>query len=114
MKTFEPQIAVIRDSIVHIQRYQPSDLATFLAQPMAKDAILMRLQVIGEALATMRNADEELFSAIGDESWNEIIGLRNIISHGYVVIKIERIWDFLIEDLPALVTSIEKAAEVLP
>jgi uncharacterized protein with HEPN domain len=73
---------------------------------MAKDAILMRLQVIGEALAAMRNADEEFFSTIGDESWNEIIGLRNIISHGYAVIKIERIWDFLIEDLPALATSI--------
>ncbi|MEJ7902233.1 MAG: HepT-like ribonuclease domain-containing protein [Thermomicrobiales bacterium] len=76
---------------------------------MVQDAILMRLQVIGESLANMRQINEEAFLAMGDNSWSEIIGLRNIISHGYVTITMERIWDFLAEDLTAFADSIESA-----
>lgn len=66
--------------------------------------------MIGENLVNMRQIiDEKLFLALGDESWNEIIGLRNVIFHGYVTIRVERIWDFLVEDLPRLADSIESA-----
>lgn len=58
----------------------------------------------------MRQIDDEAFSTISNQSWNENIGLRNVISHGYVTIRIERIWDFLIEDLPEFTASIESAA----
>ncbi len=61
----------------------------------------------------MRDIDEETFSTVGDPTWNQIIGLRNIISHGYVTIRFERIWDFLVEDLPQLAESIESAERQL-
>ncbi len=109
MKSFKPHIEVICDAIFHIRQYQPESRSAFLEQTMVQDAILMRLQVIGENLASMRQIDEELFLALGDESWNEIIGLRNVISHGYVTIRFDRIWDFVVEDLPALADSIESA-----
>lgn len=110
MKSFKPHVDVIRDAILHIQRYQPANRDAFLTDPMVQDAIMMRLQVIGESLARMRQIDDEPFLAMGDESWNEIIGLRNIISHGYVTITMERIWDFLEKDLPQFARSIDAAA----
>ncbi len=109
MKSFKPHVEVIRDAIAHIRQYQPESRAGFLEDSMVQDAILMRLQVIGENLTNMRQIDEEAFLAMGDNSWGEIIGLRNIISHGYVTIKMERIWDFLVEDLTAFADSIESA-----
>ncbi len=113
MKSFKPHVEIIREAIVHIRTYQPADKAAFLDQPMVQDAILMRLQVIGEHLANMRQIDEEKFRAVGNTSWNEIIGLRNVISHGYMTITVERVWDFLIEDLPGFAESIESASTQL-
>ncbi|MBA2470304.1 MAG: DUF86 domain-containing protein [Chloroflexia bacterium] len=91
MKSFTPHVEVIRDAISHIRQYQPEGWTAFLGEPMVQDAILMRLQVIAENLANMRQIDEEKFLAMGDDSWTEIIGLRNVISHGYVTIKMKRI-----------------------
>lgn len=54
---------------------------------MVQDAILIRLQEIGENLSRMRHLDDEAFAAAADDSWIQLNGLRNIISHGYHEIK---------------------------
>ncbi len=106
-KSILPHIELIREALAHIQQYLPPDYETFLADSMVQDAILMRLQQIGENLARMRHIDEEAFVAIGDDSWIEIIGLRNVISHGYHNIRPERTWKILTEELPGFATTIE-------
>jgi len=55
----------------------------------------MRLQVIGENLAHIRDLDEESFHERAPSAWHELIGLRNIISHAYGVIRMEAIWVFI-------------------
>jgi uncharacterized protein with HEPN domain len=66
----------------------------------------MRLQVIGEHLARIRQIDETRFHQTADPSWYKVIGLRNIISHGYESIDHERIWIFINGDLEALAASL--------
>ncbi len=106
-KSFQPHLELIREALSAIQLYQPSDKATFLVDQMAQDAILMRLQQTGENLARMRHIDDEAFTATDDGSCVELIGLRNVISHGYHTIRPEKIWLILIEDLPNFATSIQ-------
>lgn len=106
-KSIQPHIQLILEALSHIRHYQPADKETFLSQPMVQDAILMRLQVIGENLAQMRHIDEDAFVAAADDSWLETIGLRNVISHGDHTIKLEQIWEVVTQDLPAFAAAID-------
>jgi uncharacterized protein with HEPN domain len=101
-KSFGPHVALIVESIAAIERYQPDTLHLFMEDDIVQDAILMRLQVIGEHLARMRQIDEKHFDHIASPSWYQIIGLRNIISHGYESIDPTRIWTYLQESLGLL------------
>lgn len=106
-KVFDPHIELIRTAVAAIEQYRPADKATFIASPMTQDAILMRLQEIGENLARMRQIDEEAFVATADDTWLQLIGLRNVISHGYHTVKRETIWLMITEELPALTSSLD-------
>lgn len=78
---------------------------------MAQDAILTHIQEIGENLARMRRIDEDTFARLGDDSWNQLIGLRNIISHGYHHIRPEQIWQVITEELPFFAVTIADLPE---
>lgn len=106
MKTWQPHLLLIRESITSIEQYRPSSDVEFYRQVMAQDAILMRLQTIGENLAHMRRIDEDAFAELGDDSWHQLIGLRNIISHGYHHIRPEQIWQIITDELPHFAASI--------
>ncbi len=110
-KSYAPYFALIRESILAIESYRPADMKTFLASPVLQDAVLMRLQVIGESLVQMRALDEDAFEQRAAESWNQVIGLRNIISHGYRTIDFERIWQIVTDELPPFSATIDAAEE---
>lgn len=105
-KAHAPHLALIRAALSSIERYRPADEAAFLAEPMAQDAILMRLQEIGENLARLRHIDEDAFAEAASDSWIQLIGLRNVISHGYHQIKPETIWQIVVDELPAFSQSL--------
>jgi uncharacterized protein with HEPN domain len=110
-KAYAPHIAIIRASIVAIESYRPADRETFLASAVLGDAVLMRLQVIGEHLARIRRIDEEYFDAIADRNWYRVIGLRNIISHGYETIDQVQIWRIISTELASLESSLRNFTE---
>ena len=43
-KSYAPHIALIRNAITAIESYRPVEEAAFMNNPMAQNAILMRLQ----------------------------------------------------------------------
>jgi uncharacterized protein with HEPN domain len=61
-RSAHPHFALIRHALAQIERYTPVLKEHFLENQMAQDAILMRLQEIGENLSRIRNLDEESFS----------------------------------------------------
>lgn len=74
------------------------------------DAISMRLQSIGEALKNIYRQDKNILEGVRDEAyWSEIIKLREIISHHYVDIDSEIIFDICeneLEDLQKVIKEI--------
>ncbi len=42
-------------------------------------------------------------------SWQEIIGLRNRLVHGYDAVDLDILWDVVKLDLPELVNTLERA-----
>jgi uncharacterized protein with HEPN domain len=94
-----------------IEEYLPATEAEFLAQSMAQDAILMRLPEIGELLTRVRRLSPELFALPEHDSWAKMIALRNIISHGYESVEMNRIWQIAVEELPAFSQTIHRVME---
>jgi uncharacterized protein with HEPN domain len=50
----------------------------------------------------------ELNKKCKEMQWKEIAGMRDVISHGYHNIDLDRIWIFVTEEIPVLKETCEK------
>ena len=67
------------------------------------DAISMRLQSIGEAIKNILKRDEELLTRYVEKAyWSNIVKFREIISHHYIDIDSEIVFDICDEDIKEL------------
>ena len=67
------------------------------------DAIPMRLQSIGEAIKNILKRDEGLLTRYAEKTyWSDIVKLREIISHHYIDIDSEIVFDICNEDIKEL------------
>jgi uncharacterized protein with HEPN domain len=77
------------------------------------DSISMRLQSIGEAIKNILKNDSTLLTQFAQKSyWSDIVRFRDIISHHYIDIDSEVVFDICDEDLrelKELIISIEKS-----
>lgn len=61
------------------------------------DSVLYNLMVIGEAA---NNIPDEVQKRYSDVDWRNIVGLRNVVSHEYFRLNLDRIWDITQVALP--------------
>ena len=66
------------------------------------DAILMHLQVIGELLKRNYLEHKEVFLKHNEIPWNEIIRMRDLISHHYDKLQHDIVFDICTNSLPEL------------
>lgn len=66
------------------------------------------LEIIGEALSRLRRDHPALANQVEDT--DKIIGLRNILAHGYDSLDYEILWDVIENRLEALKRDIEALA----
>jgi uncharacterized protein with HEPN domain len=92
------------ESITRIECYL-SGLAkeTFEADQRTQDAVLRRLEIIGEA---SRRIPESFKDKYPDVAWNKAIGMRNILIHEYDDLSPDIIWETLRRDIPRLKTQL--------
>ena len=83
------------------------DLHAFRDDRRTRSAILHELTVIGESANKL---SDELKSRHADIPWDQIVGTRNIIVHGYFDLLWDRIWRTITIDVPVLE---RRAAEIL-
>ncbi len=110
MKSVKPHIAYILDTLEVIATNTPASRDDFMTDRNAQDATLMRLQDIGEQLARIREQFPDFYEQYQDESWSKLIGLRNIISHGYREVDFAIIWDVVTTKLPEVAKHIRSVA----
>lgn len=96
-KVVTPHIKFMIDTIDSINANTPKDKKAFLSDKNAMDATLMRLQDIGEQLSRIRDNFPEYYETNQQDSWHKLIGLRNVISHGYREIDFDIIWVMLVD-----------------
>ena len=71
----------ILESIQRIREYTKGmDRDEFKTRPQTQDAVLRRLEIIGEAV---KNIPEPVRSNFPKMPWKEIAGMRDVIIHAY-------------------------------
>jgi len=71
------------------------------------DSICMRLQVVGELVKKIQKIDPDVFEKYPGIEWQNIMKLRDIISHHYEHVDHEIIYDICINHLPNLKNAVQ-------
>lgn len=93
----------------------PDDLVLSPNGVMILDSISMRLQVIGEQVKGIDKLEQQLFTRYPQVHWQNIMRLRDLISHHYQDIDHEMIFSICSNDLPALKSTLVKIlGDIIP
>lgn len=96
----------ILEGIEAIESYsQGLTKSDFLESPITQDAILRRLEIIGEAA---RNIPPSIKQKEKSIPWEDVVAMRNILTHEYFGVDLEVIWKTIKHDLPSLRRVVEK------
>ncbi len=68
-------------------------------------SLVRLLEIVGEAAARVPTDEREKYPGI---PWSEIVGLRNRLIHGYDQVNFDLLWEIVQNDLPPLITELEK------
>jgi uncharacterized protein with HEPN domain len=105
MRDPKERLRDILDAIAAIERHRHQDKATFERDELLQNWFVRHLQTIGEAA---RALPESMRASATEIPWAEIIGMRNVLVHGYFEIDTDIVWDAVIRDVPALKTTVER------
>jgi uncharacterized protein with HEPN domain len=77
----------------------------FEKNKLKQNAIIRSLEVIGEAV---KNIPDEFREKYKNIPWKDIAGFRDILSHAYFGVNMDRVWNIIEKDLPSFRNEIEK------
>jgi len=96
----------IMESIGFIEEFSKNiTKPEFLKSIKTQDAIVRRLEIIGEAAG---NFPEDFRKKYPEIRWEEISGMRNVLVHEYFKVDLELIWKTVKKDVPKLKRQILK------
>lgn len=96
----------ILESIENIEDYiQDVTEAEFEQNKEKQDAVIRRIEIVGEAVKLIPQDIKEQYPAI---PWRKLAGMRDIVIHEYFGITLSIIWKTANVDLPNLKRDFEK------
>jgi uncharacterized protein with HEPN domain len=81
----------------------------YSADALLRSAVERQLTIVGEALNRLKKIEPTVASSITDA--RQIIAFRNILVHGYDVVRDEVVWGILETDLSTLTRDVETLLE---
>jgi len=78
------------------------------------DSICMILIAVGEAFKQIdRTTDGKLLARYPEVDWSGVMGVRDVIAHGYFDVDVEEVFSICQTDIPALIRTVRKMLEEL-
>ena len=94
-----------REAVAMIEGKERADLQS---ERMLELSLIRLIEVIGEAAARVTPEGQEKYPAI---PWPQVVSMRNRLIHGYDQVDLNILWDTIEDDLPPLITELEKILE---
>ena len=78
------------------------------------DGICMSLIAVGEAFKRIdEKTNGELLQNYPEIEWRGVMGVRDVIAHGYFDVDVEQVFDICQHDIPELIAVVERMIEDL-
>jgi len=90
---------ILEEALMISKLIEGFDYATFSDDEKTKRAVCMTLINIGEMVKLLNT---EVRSKNPSIPWRSLAGLRDVTAHGYQTLRMEDIWNTVINDIPAL------------
>ena len=71
-------------------------------------SVIKEIEIIGEAAAKISEGTKSEYS---DIPWQDIVGMRNRLIHGYFDVDITLVWNTIKNNLPSLIKSLKKTID---
>lgn len=103
MKDERVYLGHIRDAMNDIEQYTSGGRDAFMAERMRQDAVIRKLEIIGEAVKRLSDATKDRRREI---PWKQIAGMRDRLTHDYFGVDLALVWRVVERDLPALQVAV--------
>lgn len=104
MKDDRVYLGHLRDAIQDIEQYAAVGHDAFLTDRMRQDAVIRKLEIIGEAV---KNLSAGIRQRRPDIPWKQIAGMRDRLTHDYFGVDLTLIWVVVERELPTLKAAID-------
>lgn len=111
--TKDPRVYLqdVLDSIEKIEGYtRDLSFEQFEQQTACQDAVIRRLEIIGEAVKRLSADFKERIPAI---PWKQIAGMRDVLIHDYATVSLPLVWNVVVEKLPPLKKAVQAILKTL-
>lgn len=105
MKDDRVYLGHILEAVQDIEQYASAGRNAFMADRMRQDALIRKLEVIGEAV---KNLSENTKQRRPEIPWRRIAGMRDRLTHDYFGVDLALVWVAVERDLPNLKTAVEQ------
>lgn len=80
-------------------------LDEFSKDVKSQDAVIRRLEIIGEATGRITEETQQTYSGL---PWSDMKRMRNLLIHEYDDIDLSIVWQTVKDDLPPIIAFLEK------
>lgn len=105
MREPKERLCDILEAIAAIERHLHRGKDAFQQDELLQGWFVRNLQIIGEAA---RGLPEDVKALAPEIQWTKIIGMRNVLVHGYFDIDADIVWEAASKDALALKSPIEQ------
>ena len=98
----------ILEFIEKIDTYTQGGKEEFMLTPLIQDAVIRNFEIIGEAV---KQVSDQIKKDHAEIHWREIAGFRDVLTHTYMGVDLDAVWNVVIMDLPIMKDEIIKTLE---
>ena len=97
----------VQNAATKIQQFlRDSTHDQFIHDELLQSAVERQLEIVGEALSQLARTAPALAEQVPD--LRQMVGLRNILIHGYVAVDVELVWRAVQDNLPGLKATADR------